>query len=348
MTRPASGTPRLSVILPTLNEAANLPGLLTQLRAQQGIALQIIVADGGSTDATREIAEHQGAEWLEGPAGRALQMNLGATRARADWLLFLHADSGLSDPGQLARALAALRATRQQLGHERVAGHFRLRFQRTRPGHDLAYHYYQEKSALNRPECTNGDQGLLLSRAFFRQLGGFDESLWFLEDQRLAETIRRLGVWITLPGELLTSARRFEQEGLGRRMVLSALIMNFHAMGWREFFERASDLYRNQDQTARLQLKPIFRLIDQLNRETGRKVSRQRWLATGRYVLGHAWQPAFFLDVALAYRWGLRRRLFLPLHERLFEPLCGLRPLHYVTAALTWLWFRAYGRWLDE
>jgi rSAM/selenodomain-associated transferase 2 len=211
---------QLSVIIPTLNEADNLPALLRLLRDQTGTGLEIIVADGGSSDATRELARQQGVVVVETTPGRGAQMNRGTAIATAPWLLFLHADSIPTSTSQLAQALTALQAACTAQKNERIAGHFRLRFERSQPGHDLAYHYYEEKSALNRPECTNGDQGFLLSKAFFNELGGFDESLWFLEDQRLAEKIRRSGGWITLPGVLATSARRFETEGLGRRLLL--------------------------------------------------------------------------------------------------------------------------------
>ncbi|MEN8168193.1 MAG: TIGR04283 family arsenosugar biosynthesis glycosyltransferase [Pseudomonadota bacterium] len=340
-------SPQLSVVIPTINEADSLPTLLDQLGKQQGITLDLIVADGGSSDATQKIAEQLGAKLVVTEPGRGHQMNQGAGLASAPLLLFLHADSSLTSHNQLALAVNTLRKTQEQLGHERVAGHFRLRFQRSLPGHELAYRYYEEKSALNLEECTNGDQGFLLARCFFEELGGFDESLWFLEDQRLAETIRRQSQWITLPGVLATSARRFEQEGLGRRLLLSALIMNFHAMGLSEFFHRAAAVYRNQDRTGKLRLGPIFNLIDELNREAGRQVSHQRWLATGRYVFGHVWQLFFWLDVALEHRFDKRKRIFLPFYDRFIGPLVDWRPFHVVTAGLTWLWFVSYRWWLN-
>ncbi len=337
----------LSVVIPTLDEAATLPSLLDQLTGQEGVTLEIIVADGGSGDATVALARQRGARVVDAPRGRGRQMNRGARSATGEWLLFLHADSGLPHRRLLAAALATLRAEVEMAGSDRVAGHFALRFQRQGGDNPLAYRYYEEKSALNRPECTNGDQGMLLSRRFFHELGGFDEGLWFLEDQRLAETIRRRGRWITLPGRILTSARRFEREGLARRMILSALIMNFHAIGLEAFFHRAGAVYRNQGETGRLRLAPVFRLIDDLNREAGPAETRRRWRATGAYVRGHAWQPFFWLDVALGPA-ATGRRPFLWIHDHLVGPVLALPPLDWVAAGLTWCWFRASAWWFGR
>ncbi len=331
--------PDLTVIIPTINEVETLPMLLDQLRMQKEIRLQLIVADGGSDDGTPELVKHPELEVITTDAGRGKQMNAGAARAVAPYLLFLHADSTLTAKTQLADALAALEKARQQIGHHRLAGHFRLRFQRTLAGGGLAYRYYEEKSALNRRECTNGDQGLMLPRRFFQELGGFDETLWFLEDQRMAETIRVRGQWLTMPGELVTSARRFELEGLGRRMIMSALIMNFHHIGFSEFFHRTAVIYRNQTSTDRLLLCPIFQLIEDLNREAGTEVARKRWLATGRYVRGNAWQPFFFLDLLLQQLFRIRKRPFLAFHDRIFKPVFDFLPFDWLTAGLTRLWF---------
>jgi rSAM/selenodomain-associated transferase 2 len=335
-----AGEAQLSIIIPTLNESGSLGTLLEQLGRQRNILLQTIVADGGSKDGTASLAASRGVELSSSEAGRGRQMNQAAKLARAPFLLFLHADSQLTADDQLIRALQALQQSIATLDNHRIAGHFPLRFRRTGDGNSLAYRYYEQKSALNRAECTNGDQGFLMSRRLFEELGGFDESLWFLEDQRLAERLRRSGRWITLPGVLETSARRFEKEGLGRRMILSALIMNFHSMGLEAFFHGAESIYRNQDRTGRLQLAPIFELIHRLNREAGLRVAHQRWRATGHYVLGHAWQLFYFLDVLIG-RGSIRtRQPFLRFHDRLFRPLTSFAPFDYLTAGLTWIWYR--------
>lgn len=333
-------TPELSVIIPTLNEAESLPRLLELLRKQQNLVLEVIVADGGSLDGTAEATTEAGARLIQSATGRGRQMNSAAKSASAPYLLFLHADCLPTGDLQMHDALLALKAASGRIGSHRVAGHFRLKFDRSHRGNSLSYRYYESKSALNRAECTNGDQGFLMPTRLFNELGGFDESLWFLEDQRLAEKIRGIGTWITLPGALEASARRFEREGLARRMILSALIMNFERIGLSEFFLRAKSVYRNQESTGYLLMTPIFQLISDLNREAGPKVSRQRWYATGSYVLSNAWQPFFFLDVVLGTWLSNGRHPFLALHDRLFQPVFRYRPFVFLTAGLTWIWFQ--------
>jgi len=245
------GTPELSVVVPTLDEAEALPELLAQLGQQAGIALEVIVADGGSRDATLEIAQAAGARVVHAPRGRGAQKNAGAAVARAAYLLFLHADSWLESPGLLRDALAALRDDLAKHGGD-AAGHFPLRFARAERGHARFYRGLEEKTACNRPDTVNGDQGALLRTAHFHALGGFDEELPFLEDQRLAARIFARDRWIVLPGRLVTSARRFESEGHYRRYTLMAIMMGLHAAGLEVFFSRARGVYVGQSEAARL------------------------------------------------------------------------------------------------
>ncbi|MBF0624187.1 MAG: TIGR04283 family arsenosugar biosynthesis glycosyltransferase [Magnetococcales bacterium] len=329
--------PTLSVIIPTLNEAAALPGLLERLRGQQGIALEVIVADGGSGDATRAVARAGGAVWVEAPRGRGSQMNAGARLARGARLLFLHADSGLPDSGLLAAALACLEQAQRRLGHRRVAGHFPLRFADANPRTLGRLRYQEAKSALDREECINGDQGLLLDGAFFRELGGFDSSLPFLEDQRLARRIFRQGSWITLPGHLVTSARRFEAEGYWRRSLLNMVIMACHHLDWEAFFLQAPAIYRTQTAAGPLRLVPFLDLAWRLDRASPWRVRVQRWRGFGRYGLESLWQVFFRLDLALG-RWepGTRRPA-LAFHDWLAGPLLRLPLLELPVALLLWL-----------
>lgn len=217
-------TPELCVIVPCRNEASILPYLFQQLATQTNIVLQVILADGQSTDSSRNIAKTAGAEVTTSQPGRGLQMNTAARQSRAPWLLFLHADSSFSHPQQLHYAL---RYMQQQHGAKLSAGHFALHFT-DRPATQKRWRILEYKTTTNRPLTISGDQGLFIHRQHFEALGGYNDSLPFLEDQILAANIHQQGQWHLLPHPLITSARRFQTQGFANRYWLMTLIMLAH------------------------------------------------------------------------------------------------------------------------
>jgi rSAM/selenodomain-associated transferase 2 len=328
----------LSVVIPTLNEAAHLPALLEDLKRQQKIRLEIIVGDGGSSDATQSIAELSGAVFISAKRGRGAQMNAAAFKASGEYLLFLHADSRIDDPGLLNNALHAL--IMEQHDSALIAGHFCLRFMRSSPQNAMAYRYAEEKTAFNRANTTNGDQGLLLSREFFRHLGGFDERMLFLEDQRIAEKIRSVGKWITLPGYLKTSARRFETEGFHRRYILMSMMMGLHSVGVEEFFARAPAVYKAQQETGKLFLSPFFALIWKLMcGEWGFAGSIRVFYLLGRYIRQNSWQMFYLFDIRLRSLIGTGRYPFLNFHDRVFAPCTNFKVFDALVGVLCFVWF---------
>jgi rSAM/selenodomain-associated transferase 2 len=194
----------VSVIIPTLNEAACVGEAIRSVRAQG--PLEIIVADGGSTDATRQAAA--GADlFLEAPRGRANQMNAGAARARGDVLVFLHADCTL-EGGALAEAEAALR--RPGVG----AGCFRMTVTA-----DGALYRLIDACASARVRLTGiayGDQGLFLRREHFEHLGGFPP-LRLMEDVFFSRRLRQEGQVVVLARRVFVSPRRWQRSGLVRQ-----------------------------------------------------------------------------------------------------------------------------------
>lgn len=342
----------LSIIIPVLNEAEGLTTLFATLTRQAGTIFEVILCDGGSTDDTVGQALKFFSRMpfpcrlVETPKGRGRQLNAGARAATAETLLFLHADSEFPDPLALRKGLDAL----AERGDARVAGHYALRFDVHPARNGFGYYYYESKARLDRPECTHGDQGFMLRRSFFAEIGPFDESLPLLEDNRLAEAVRRGGEWLLLPAEIVTSARRFEVEGLAERQTLNALIMNFAAIGWDDFFRVASALYRRQDLACRLRLLPFLRAIREL---LGQLPWRQRftlWYRTGDYVRPNAWQLAFFLDVQRNFRRGLPAgeggTPLLDWLDRWYRPLTDHPPGRLAAAGLVWLWFHLTLLWL--
>ena len=335
---PQSRNTLLSVIIPTLNEVEHLPFLLADLKQQQHILLEIIVGDGGSTDATQAVAESSGASFVSARRGRGAQMNAAALKASGEYFLFLHADSRIDDPHLLSNALHALMAAQSE--PDRIAGHFRLRFIRTTALNAMAYRYAEEKTAFNRVNTTNGDQGLLLSREFFKYLGGFDESMAFLEDQLIAEKIRLQWKWITLPGYLKTSARRFEAEGFHRRYILMSMMMGLHSIGAEEFFACAPGVYQLQQETGTLLLSPFFALIwHMMRKEWGLRGSIRIFYLLGRYIRQNSWQMFYFMDIRFQSLLGAGRYPLLNFHDRVFAPCTNFRVCNALTGLLCFLWF---------
>ncbi len=330
--------PLLSIVIPTLNEADVLPDLLGDLKKQRNIFLEIIVGDGGSSDATRSVAEASGALFVNARRGRGVQMNAAAACASGDYILFLHADSRIDDPCLLSNAVNAIWLEKHE--HDCVAGHFCLQFMRTTHCNVMGYRYIEEKSAFNRVNTTNGDQGLLLAKGFFTDLGGFDERRPFLEDQCIAESIRAQGKWITLPGYLKTSARRFEAEGFHRRYILMSMMMGLHSIGMKSFFDRATGVYRIQQDAGTLALSPFFSLIwRMMYGDWGLWGSIQVFYLLGRYIRQNSWQMFFFLDVWLRPRIGPGRYPFLGFHDRIFGPCTNFRVFDALTGLFCFIWF---------
>ncbi|VAW83165.1 Glycosyl transferase, group 2 family [hydrothermal vent metagenome] len=338
----------LSIIIPCLNEVKQIPALLSCLNQQHcSLHFEVLLVDGGSHDGTLLMAnklKHQlsyNLRLLSSRPSRAIQMNYGAHQAKGSDLLFLHSDSLLSAPDSLQQA--AQHMTRKRPKNENIAGHFALRFKRDHTNNPVAYYFYEAKTHLNKQDTINGDQGFWLNKAFFNQLGGFDESLAFMEDARLAGKIFKQGAWTTLPALLQTSARRFETEGLRQRQVLNALLCAFNHIGMTNYFNQAGSAYCSQVHTKQLDLYPFFKLAHDVSFEYGFITALTRWYGTGKYVASNAWQLAFALDCRKNQSMGLppgegellNWRIYKKTARYVVESWFG----YGVTAILTFLWF---------
>ena len=342
-------TPDLSIIIPTLNEQENISALLGDIQQQQGISLEVIIADGGSVDHTLENCQRftgkHPIHTVHADAGRACQMNAGAQKATAPELLFLHADTRMEDTLLLNRARAVMQEQRQKSQGLCIAGHFPLRFLRHKSGFEQAYYFYESKTSLNRPDCINGDQGFWLHREFFQSLGGFDESLPYMEDARLALRIFQLGDWQTLPGYLSTSARRFETEGLTQRQILNSFLCNFNSIGLDYFFTAALDAYRTQNRTQELRLRPFLLLAQKQMHGDGLLAAIKRWYQTGGYIADNAWQLAYALDCRQNKKRqtqpGNGTHKKLDFFDRYLQAIISSPPCRAITGILTFVWFHS-------
>ncbi len=354
------GKPELSIIVPVLNEAGTIRGFLRNLAEQKGVDFEVLICDGGSSDGTpdnvMETAPHFSfpVRIIRCEKGRGRQMNRGAAAACGSFLLFLHADSLFRDVSALRKALDALASAMAAYGHERVAGRFALRFRLKSGTSSLFYYCHESKARLNRAGCIHGDQGFLVGRAFFRSVGPFEECAQVLEDTLFAESVRQAGHWILFPGEIFTSARRFETEGLAEREVLNAVLMTLSAAGRADMLMNMPRLYSEQYGACRLRLFPFLRGIRRL---VGGMPFRRRlsfWNSCGDYALENSWQLAFALDAARNFRSGIPpgegRYHNLERFDRRIRHATRNRFLYPWAALLVWIWFHVLfaGRYLME
>jgi len=190
--------PSVSVVIPTLDEEQRLRSAIQSVRADA----DVIVVDGGSGDATREVAAREGARVLEAPRGRGRQLDQGARAATGEWLLFLHADTRLETGW--ADALAALPP-------EVVGGAFRFAVDSPRAAFRVVERAVRLRLRLFA--LPYGDQGLFVRREVYARIGGVPH-LPLMEDVAFVARLRRAGRLAFPPVRAFTSARRWDRYGI--------------------------------------------------------------------------------------------------------------------------------------
>lgn len=224
-------TIKISIVIPVLNEADNLPRLISHLVHLNPLPHQVILVDGGSTDSSMAVANKlieglvdsshsvianqlfgngQVADWqvVESTTGRATQMNTGAELATGNVLLFLHADTQLPNPA-ISEITSAVRQAEW--------GRFDVRLDSPALMLKVVSQMMNWRSRLTG--IATGDQAIFVERKLFEQLGGYpDQPL--MEDIELCKRLKAIGKPVCLSSKVSTSPRRWQQYGTWRTILL--------------------------------------------------------------------------------------------------------------------------------
>ena len=231
MTHPKpSGQPAISIIIPTLNEAASIATTMKSAQACTGV--EIIVADGRSSDGTGEMAKGLGARLLTITGGRAKQVNAGAKAASSEVLLFLHGDTRL--PGGFDKHVMNLLTMPGT-----AAGAFTLGIDGPEIGLRIIEKLANFRSRVF--QMPYGDQAIFLRASLFRSIGGFPE-IPIMEDFVFMQRVKKEGRVVIAPIAVTTSSRRWKELGILKTTLINQAVLL--AYFWGSDHERLARWYR--------------------------------------------------------------------------------------------------------
>ena len=197
------------IIVPVLNESAVLSQQLNEFDVLRAMGAQVLLVDGGSNDRTVQLARDAGFDILESVRGRARQMNAGARAAQSDLLVFLHVDTHLP------------RGTLYQIEHHLNGksswGRFDVRIVGSSPWLKVISFCMNWRSRLTG--IATGDQTIFMTREAFNKVGGFPEQP-LMEDIEMSKRLKRLSPPVCLPERVVTSGRRWDQNGVWKTILL--------------------------------------------------------------------------------------------------------------------------------
>lgn len=211
----------ISIIVPTYRERKTIGALLDYLKSNstpQNIT-EIIVVDATDCLKTRKIVTSKGAKLITASKGRAIQMNEGARHAKGELLYFLHADSY---PPQQFDELIIQHSTK-----ETAAGCFKMQFDWDHPVLKFSAWLTKYRSNL----CRGGDQSLFISRSLFFRVGLFNANYIILEDNEIIPRIKKQTKFVVIQENIVTSARRYRENGVWRLQSIFALIHIGYRLG---------------------------------------------------------------------------------------------------------------------
>jgi len=220
----------VSIVVPTFNEADNIVATLLPLQVLRQQGHEIIVADGGSDDATIELASPLSDKIINAPRGRARQMNAGAQIANSDVLLFLHADTLLPD-----NAVELIQHSLQT----KQWGRFDVQLSGRQPLLRVVALMMNWRSRLSG--IASGDQAIFINRALFDSIGGYAD-IPLMEDIDISKRLKHLSHPACINARLTTSSRRWEQHGILKTIILMWRLRLAYFLGAKP--EQLARLYR--------------------------------------------------------------------------------------------------------
>ncbi|SDX16631.1 TIGR04283 family arsenosugar biosynthesis glycosyltransferase [Flavobacterium degerlachei] len=213
---------KISIIIPIYNEVETIDTLLWHIEknASQSITIEIIVVDGGSTDnSQKKVAEHKNVIQISAEKGRAKQLNAGAKIATGEVLYFLHCDS--FPPKDFDFLIM------DQIQKGNKAGCFRMKFDYQHPVLAVSQWF----TRINHLSCRGGDQSLFVTKALFNEITGFNENYIIYEDNEIISRLYNIKQFVVIPKNLITSARRYRENGVWRLQYHFAVIHLKRSLG---------------------------------------------------------------------------------------------------------------------
>jgi len=200
---------KLSFIIPTLNEAEGIDNILRSLQYLRKAGHEIIIADGGSTDNTIQIAQPLVDKIVQCPKGRAIQQNRGAMLAVGDYLFFLHADTQI--PINFESII------KKHLKKNVIWGRFDVRLSGNHVFFRIIEKMMNWRSRLTR--IATGDQLIFCRKDIFTQIGGFKE-IALMEDIELSGRLKKISPPYFFSEKVITSSKKWEKNGIVSTILL--------------------------------------------------------------------------------------------------------------------------------
>jgi len=222
---------KLSIIIPVLNEQANLSQISSHLQSIRHQGHEVIIVDGGSTDSTLAISYEVADHVIISKTGRALQMNNGAAIASGNVFVFLHADTFLPDN--------AVKIISESMS-EHTWGRFNVRLSSNRSVYRLI------ESLINLRSCftsiVTGDQAMFIEKSLFDRVAGFPE-IALMEDIEMSRKLKKIDRPVCIKQKVITSSRRWENRGVVTTVVLMWKLRLYYFFGVSP--DKLNQLYRH-------------------------------------------------------------------------------------------------------